>query len=224
MPRKSLVLLAFTVALFILAWTQGWLRTASISSTDSTVATAAPFVVKHPPSSTRHTFDPAAPPPGMPPLREGELAECESNFVSDASVGGTLRRLDSTHAIITVTQVKMILELQINVWIPVNATEHVLEHEDGHRQIAEAYYQTADRIASQLAAPYIGKQIPITAPDLDSQFSNTLQQLSKAISADYSRKLNPDAAQLRFDDLTDHSRNDLAAQDAVTQSLAELAH
>jgi hypothetical protein len=41
------------------------------------------------------------------------------------------------------------------------------------------------------------------------------------ITQEYNKELNPEPAQLRYDDITDHSRNDVSAKDAVSQVLSE---
>ena len=180
---------------------------------------SAVIVSKLPVAFAQRSFDPAALPAAMPPLGEGEEAECDSNFVSNANVSGTSQKLDATHAVVTVTQVKVTLELRINIWVPPNATQHVIEHEQGHRQISERYYQTADKIAEQVAAPYIGRQVTVTGTNLDAAVREALQQLGVEITAGYNDKLTPGPAQQRYDDLTDHSRNSVDANDAVAQAL-----
>lgn len=186
-------------------------------------ATSAPVVTKLPPTFALHTFYPAAPPADMPPLGEGEEAECDSNFVSNASVSGELRKIDSTHATAIVTQVKVTLELKINIWVPNGATQHVIEHEQGHRQISEHYYQEAEKVANRIAETYLGRTISIAGDHLDADFAKTLRQLSATLTADYNDKLTPGPAQQKYDDLTDHSRNDVSASDAVAQALSETA-
>jgi hypothetical protein len=126
---------------------------------------------KQPETFANKTFDPARPPADMPPPTPGEAAECDSNFLSDAVVGGQARQTDATHATVTITQVKVTLQLEIIIWLPIKATQHVVEHENGHRQISEVFYQTADQVADRLAAPYIGKQVVITGTDLRAQMA-----------------------------------------------------
>ena len=164
-------------------------------------------------------FDPAAPPPDMPPLSHGENAECDSNFLSSASVRGESRPTDATHATVTVTRINVTLQLQINIWVPVGVTPHVIEHEDGHRQISESYYQTADKLAARIAAAYMGKQIEITGADLGAESSEMLQQMAAEITDEYGRELNPGPAQLLYDSITDHGRNDVVVKDAVAHAL-----
>jgi hypothetical protein len=169
-----------------------------------------------------HTFDPSAPPADMPALAAWEQAECDSNFVSDANVKARTEILDATHGVVTVAEVKVTLQLTINIWVPEGAAEHVIEHEQGHRQIAEHYYQNADKVAEQIAAAYLGKQVPVAGADLNLLINKLLQQMGADITAEYSKKLNPDLAQNRYDDITDHSRNEVSAAEAVAQVLKDV--
>jgi len=181
-----------------------------------------PRIEKQPVTVAIHTFDPAAPPADMPPLAEGEEAECDSNFVSDAGLKAQSERIDATHVVVTVTDVRVRLQLKINIWVPKSATQHVMEHEQGHQRISEHYYQNADQVAEQISAPYLGKRISVSGADLDAEANGLLQKMGADITAEYNRRLNPNPAQQRFDDITDHSRNDVSASYAVTQALRDV--
>jgi hypothetical protein len=199
-----------------------WWRTASHSqptapSTPSNQPTAA--VEKMPIFFATHTFDPAAPPADMPPLGAGETAECDADFISNANVSGTSKRLDATQAVVTVTGARITLQLKINIWVPQGATQQVIEHEEGHRQISEYYYRSAQEVAEKVAAEYTGKQISVSGSDLGAEINAALQRIGAEITAEYGERLNPNAAQQRYDDLTDHSRNDISASDAVARVL-----
>jgi len=180
-----------------------------------------PVIDKQPVFFAQRAFDPASPPADMPALGEGEEAECDSNFISDANVSGRMQKIDSSNATVTVTQVKVTLQLKITIWVPNGATEHVIEHEEGHRQISEHYYQSADQLAAEISAPYIGRQVAIGGSDLNAEFRNSLLQLSKEITAEYNNRLKPDRAQQRYDDLTDHSRNDRDSKEAAAQAIKD---
>jgi hypothetical protein len=179
-------------------------------------------IAKQPETFTNRSFDPAKPPADMPPPSLGEDAECDSNFLSDAAVGGQAKQTDATHATVTITQIKLTLQLEIIIWDPIKVTQHVVEHENGHRQISEYYYQTADKLAQQIAAPYMGKQVVITGTDLRAQLSKLLEQMGTDITDQYNKQLNVEATQLRFDAITDHSRNNVSARDAVAQALRDV--
>jgi len=177
---------------------------------------------KQPVTFAMHTFDPSAPPAEMPALAAWEQAECDSNFVSEANVKARTEILDPTHGLVTVTGLKVTLQLTINIWLPQGAAEHIIDHEQGHRQIAEHYYETADKVAEQIAAAYFGKQVSVSGADLNLEINKLLQQMGAEITAEYSRKLNPDLAQNRYDDITDHSRNEVSATEAVAQVLEDV--
>jgi hypothetical protein len=174
---------------------------------------------KQPVNFASRTFDPAHPPSDMPPLTEGEYASCVSDFLSNATVAGQTRQSDATHATLTVTHIRMDLQLNIAIWLPNEATQHVTEHEEGHRQISEYYYQTADKLAERIATTYLGRQVDIAGTDLQAESNKFLQQTAAAITADYSRELNPAPAQLLYDSITDHSRNEVVVKNAVEHAI-----
>ncbi len=95
----------------------------------------------------------------------------------------------------------------------------MIDHEEGHRQISEYYYQAADKVAERIAATYLGKQLDVTGTNLDDESSKLLQKIATEFTDEYNKELNPEPTQLLYDSITDHSRNDVVAKDAVTQVL-----
>jgi hypothetical protein len=122
-----------------------------------------------------------------------------------------------------ITQVIVTLQLHINIWLPAGATQIVAEHEDGHREISEYYYQTADKLVEQIAATYIGRRLEVTGPDLDAESAKMLQQVASDITNEYNRQLNSNPTQLLYDNITDHSPNGVFAKDAVDHALKNAA-
>jgi hypothetical protein len=212
--RGSLVLCVL-LGLLVL----GWLTSRDVSSRRQPRELPVPTIIKQPVTFANHTFDPAAPPSDMPPLNTGENAECGSDFVSSASVGGESRQTDATHATVTITRVKVTLQLNINIWVPTDVSQRVIEHEDGHRQISEYYYQTADKLAERIAASYLGKRVEISGMDLNAESSKMLLEMASEITHEYGRELNPGPTQLLYDAITDHGRNDVPVQDAVAHAI-----
>jgi hypothetical protein len=185
--------------------------------------TPAVTINKQPVNFARRTFDPANPPSDMPSLNQGENAACDSDFSSNATVAGQTRQTDATHATLTVTHIKMDLQLNLTIWVPNDVTQHVSEHEEGHRQISEYDYQTADKLAERIASAYVGRQVEIAGTDLQAEANKFLQQTAAAITADYSRELNPGPTQLLYDSITDHSRNEVVVKDAVAHAIKNTA-
>jgi hypothetical protein len=215
LPSRSLIVLGVLLVAFIV----GWLMWRNSSPPRQLSETPVPIIIKQPVVFANRTFDPAAPPANMPPLAPGESAECDSDFLSSASVRGEPWQTDATHATVTITQVKVTLQLNIDIWVPTGVSQHVIEHEEGHRQISEYYYQTADRLTQRIAATYMGKQIDITGTDLAAESSKILQEMAKDISDEYNKGLNPGPTQLLYDAITDHGRNEVIVKDAVAHAL-----
>jgi hypothetical protein len=201
----------------------GLLKWRETSSRVQQEESSGPTISKQPVHFASRTFDPASPPADMPPLSPGESAECDSNFVSNANVAGETRQTDATHATVTINQIKIDLQLNITIWTTADASPHVIEHEDGHRQISEYYYATADKVAERVAANYMGKQIDVAGEDLNAESSKMLQQMASEITAEYNKELNPEPTQLLYDSITDHSRNDVVAKDAVAHALKNVS-
>jgi hypothetical protein len=216
--RRILVL-----CLLLAVLTFGWLNWRERTSQQQLRAMPDPAVIKRLANVASRTFDPANPPPEMPPLNSGENAECVSDFNSNANVAGQTRRTDATHGTLTITQINVALQLNITIWVPAGVTQRVIDHEDGHRQISEYYYQTADKLAGRIAAPYMGKQVEISGADLNAESMKALKQMGAEITEEYDRELNPEPTQLLYDSITDHSRNEVAVQDAVDHALKNVS-
>jgi hypothetical protein len=216
--RRLLVLCVLMGALIF-----GWLTLRDRSPVRQVSESPAPTINKQPIAFASRTFDPAAPPPDMPPLAPGENAECVSDFLSNASVGGKSQQTDATHATVTITQVKVTLQLNITIWVPTGVTPHVVEHEEGHGQISEYYYQAADKLAERIAATYMGKQVEITGMDVGTKSHKMLQQMAAELTDEYDRELNPGPTQLLYDAITNHGRNEVVVNDAVAHALKNVA-
>ncbi len=201
----------------------GWLSWRELSSRRQLSELRVPRISKQPIVVASRTFDLAAPPADMPPLAAGENAECDSDFEANASVGGETRVSDATHGIVTVTQINVTLQLNITIWLPAGVTQHVVEHEEGHREISESYYQNADKHAERIAATYMGKQVDITGTDLNAESNKVLQKMATEITEEYNKELNPEPAQLLYDTITDHSRNEVVVKDAVAHALKNVS-
>lgn len=219
MRLRQLIALCVLLGLAIF----GWLRWRNVSSSEQTTETAVPVIVKQPGTFATRTFDPANPPSDMPPLAAGENAVCDTNFQSNAIVSGKTRQTDATHATVTIAQIKVTLGLNVTIWVPTEVSAHVAEHEEGHRRISEYYYQTADQIAARVAEAFMGKQAEITGTNLDAESTKWLQQTAAEITEEYDKELNPEPTQLLYDTITDHSRNEVVAKDAVAHALKNVA-
>ncbi len=216
---RKLALLAVLLGAIGVSWI-AWRDRNPVAETKNI---AAPIVIQQPVNFATRTFDPANPPSDMPPLTSGENAECDSDFISNAILGGQTRRTDATHGAITITQISVKLQLNITIWVPEGVTQHVIDHEEGHRRISEYYYQNAGNLAGRIASTYMGREVELTGEDLNAESHNALQQMAAEVTDEYNRELNPEPTQLLYDTITDHSRNEVIAQDAVDHALKNVA-
>ena len=70
--------------------------------------------------------------------------------------------------------------VNVTIWVPTGVTTHVLEHEEGHRQISEYYYQNAAKIMEQGIGPrhsWVNK-LTSTGTDLNAESNKALQQMA----------------------------------------------
>ena len=217
LSRRSVAFLVLLGALVL-----GWLAWRGIPAQGRHEETTGVTVIKEPVEFANRAFDPASPPADMPPLHNNEYAECDSQFLSGASVGGETRQNDATHATVTITRVKVNLQLHITIWIPAGATQLIADHEDGHRHFSEFYYPNADKIARQIAANYMGKQVDITGTDLNDESNKLLAQMATEITDEYNRELNPEPTQLLYDEITNHGRNGIISSDAAEHAIKNI--
>ena len=218
---RRLTLIVVLAALFSVAWLS-WRGHAPIA--DQHRQLSPPVIVKQPVRFDTRTFDPANPPADMPPFRSSdEIAQCVSDFAAQANVGGEAQRADATHAVLTVNQITVSLQLDITIWVPAGVSGHVMEHEEGHRRISEHYYESADRLAEQIASTYMGKQIEISGADVNAELHKTLQDVGAQITAEYDKQLDPNPTQLLYDSITDHGRNGVSVQEAIDHAIKNVA-
>jgi hypothetical protein len=114
------------------------------------------------------------------------------------------------------------LQLNITTWLPTQVSQHVIEHEEGHRQISEYYYQTADKIAERIAATFIGKQIDIAGTNQNVESSKALQQVATEITDEYDKELNTEPTQLFYDLITNHGVAEGVAKDAAAYAIRNI--
>jgi hypothetical protein len=215
---RRLLLLLFLALLVAAAWFV-WKNASSqlLPRVDN-----APRVTKQPMNVVTRTFDRENPPSDMPPLAPGEAAVCDSNFRSVADVGGDAHRTDDSHGIVTVNSVNVNLQLDITIWLPINASDRLIEHEQGHREISEHFYENADKLAAQIASTYLGRKFSVSGSDVNAELNKSLRQMAAEITQQYNQQLDPNPTQLRYDAITNHSLNDIPSKDAVAQALAEM--
>jgi hypothetical protein len=179
-------------------------------------------VKKNPPKITRQSFDPKRPPARMPKLTPPESGVCHFEFTCDAGLETFVDQIDPRTVEIEVDSVDMILDLEVDIWAMNGAPKKLLAHEEGHRQIAEHYYQKADTIARELGKKMIGKKARGTGPNKDAATKDANHKLLSELNLAYmaETRVRCSACQKRYDKITNHSLIPIPEADAIAQALA----
>lgn len=170
-------------------------------------------VEKRPATVEYKTFDPASPPAGMPAVAAGEHGvtvwelPCDVNFMAEA----TQRVMPNDKSFVTyrVRQVAVTLSLKVVVWLPAGAGERLKAHQEGHRQIAERAYETADAQARQAAGKIDGRRVGGEGPSLEvagKKAADLVSGLNGQLTAAYRDAVIVPTTRVQeiYDDLTAH--------------------
>lgn len=178
-------------------------------------------IVKLPAHIGTRYFDPKNPPRDRPPLTGSEEGVYVGDFLSNASVGGQVMQANATHAKARINRIKVTLQLNITTWLPKDPEKRIVEHAEGHRQIAEYYYRNAEVIARRIAEPFLGKTIELSGADLRNTLSAAIDKIAEEITNEYKGQMLVKTTQDRYDALTEHGRKEILVSDAVVQALKD---
>lgn len=198
-------------------------RLAGFLALTAVLSAAAPPVTVHiePAAIARRTFDPANPPAEMPRLEPPEIGQCVYEFSCEMETHIQRPALPFGLARARVVRTEITTRLDITLWTPTDGPEHVVIHEEAHREICEIYYRPAAEIARRLGEALVGTSLSSRARD-ERSIKAELQILQdQAIQAYLAETLTRCAvAQRRFDEITYHSRRDVSVREALAQAVA----
>ncbi|HEY1629534.1 MAG TPA: hypothetical protein VGF52_06725 [Tepidisphaeraceae bacterium] len=189
-----------------------------LAAADVTI-TRSQAVIEH------RVFDPNNPPADMPKLAGDEAALTESYFSANSSVGGSVVDQQKTdngcRTSIKVDTVQMTLRLRVTVWLPTNAVPKIVNHEEGHRAIAEYFYRDADAAARRVAEELIGQTISGSGSDCDAAGQNATKQAAQILGARYMGAVDVPCgkAQELYDQITEHGTNAVKEEKAIKQAI-----
>ena len=173
-------------------------------------------------------FDPNNPPADMPKLAGNEAAVTESFFSADSRVGGDVvdqQKTDSGYrASIKVDTVQMTLRLRVRVWLPKDAVPKIVNHEEGHRAIAEYFYKDAEGIARKWAEGLIGETVSASGKDCDSAGQLATSQAATALGGKYMGQVDVpcNKVQVIYDEITAHGTNAIKEEKAIREAIEQV--
>jgi hypothetical protein len=173
----------------------------------------------------RRMFDPSNPPPDMPKLESTEAAVTESYFSVNTNIGGQVIDQQKTdngcRTSIKVDTVQVTLRLRVTVWLPNGAVPKIVNHEEGHRAIAEYYYRDAESVARHFAEEFIGQTISGSGKDCDSAGEIATKQAAQLLGAKYLGQVDVPCAKAQeiYDQITEHGTNAVKEEKAIKQAI-----
>ncbi len=158
----------------------------------------------------------------MPPLQPPEVGLCvyefacemETRIVRPAGLGGprTAR----------VTATTITTRLNVTLWTPLAGPAGVVEHEEGHRIIAEHYYRGAREVARRLGHEVLATPVVASGrgrPALEAALNELQKRTIQSYLAETLERCT--VAQERFDEITHHSRAPVPVDEAIAQAIAD---
>ena len=184
----------------------------------TSVATAQVSVNAPPAEATTRSFDPSHPPAEMPPLSGDEAAVTSSKFSCAVKIEVTITTGD--HPVMTISSVDATIGLKIIEWLPEGVSKKIHAHEDGHGQISGMSYAKGAEAAKKIGQKYLGKTFRLKSTD-PKETQPLVQQAANEYTGEYfgAVEVPSQRAQEKYDQITDHGRNDVPESDAVKKAL-----
>jgi hypothetical protein len=215
--RKIIWLTIFPLALFVFA---------SGAGED---ANDPPTIRITPATIAKHTYDPNEPDSRMPAPNPDEAGVTVSEYGCVAEVSGqitstTQKDSDATVAV-RVDSIHITLKLNVTEWMSQIAPQKIWFHEDGHRKIAQHFYEHADEIAAAIAHGWMGQSLSASGTDAKSAAKEAITEIAQKITATYMAQVRDrsELVQEAYDRITAHGTNSIDESDAIKQALAEVA-
>ena len=179
-------------------------------------------VTAKPANISTRVFDPQKPPADMPALNPEEAAVTQSKYACDVQVEVMISQVEGEKPKMKVTGVTANVTLDVIMWLPLEASEKIRLHEEGHRKISEIFYRRGEATAKKLAEKYVGREVPITSADSKAT-QPVIERLAHEYCGEYlgAIEVPSEKAQQRYDKLTDHGRNKVDEQEAIEQAMKE---
>lgn len=145
-------------------------------------------ITKAPPQIKTKIFDKGMRPPEARNEEHNDCANTNWRYGFTPELAFTLnsrkRVVEGEQVSIKITKVKIGLTLEITMWLPEKASQDVIEHEKGHAAICLDNYKQAEKLASEVAMPFVNKEIVAVGPD----FQTTLKELRTQVTQEMGRK------------------------------------
>lgn len=178
-------------------------------------------VTREEPVVRRYEFDPRRPLPGMPTLTPPESGVCNTTFELAANVTYSAEMLSATTARVYVDELDLTTRLSFDIYTIEDAPPKLVAHEDAHRKIGEHFYRGAPQIAEEIGRRLIGATFQGAGVDQDAAQRDGFEKVIASIERAYMARVRipSAAANVRFDEITNHGLNAIDEDEAIALAL-----
>jgi hypothetical protein len=186
-------------------------------------ADGAVLVTVEPPAVTRVEFDPRKPPAGQPPGGLAGSGSCRSLFEIEAGILSSIKMLAPTTVRAYPANFDITTRLKVTIYMPHDAQDELRAHEEGHRAIAEHYYRNAELAAREAAASVQSRSFDAGGVDRTAAEHAVAELVRAALRDAFMENIQARSAagNARYDAITRHGQEPLAATDAVVAAIAQ---
>jgi hypothetical protein len=180
-------------------------------------------VTVEPPTVARVEFDPREPPDDLPAGGADGSGSCRSVFEIESGIVSPIEMLTPTTVRAYPADFDIIVRLKITIYTPKHAPDELHAHEEGHRAIAEHYYGNAEVAAREAAASVQSRSFHAGGVDRAAAEQAVAVSVRAALRDEFMRRtqVRSAAANARYDAITSHGRDPIAATDAVVAAIAQ---
>jgi hypothetical protein len=172
----------------------------------SGTATQKPAVIE------RKIYDPAHLPTPAPPIASNESGVCVSTSHCVAAIETQVAARRQTaagfEADVQVLSARATIALNITLWLPKDAPQWLIEHEETHRQIDDRVYATAGKVALAAAQNCAGRIFTGSGTTAAAAEKDAILKAQQSLINDYNTHACSVWARVNdiFDQLTAHGR------------------
>ncbi len=182
-------------------------------------------VEKSAPTVARRMFIPWNPFEERPTLEPGQKALTQFYFklsagADDIEVLDENQKHGRWFVDVQIKSLRLKLSLPVVIWTPHGAPRKCIQHEEGHRIIAERIYEFADDIITYLANRVIVQSVRGEGGDRSSAVRDAVRRATTELNQSY-RTAVLDYSKLvteEYDKITKHGLDDISEEDAIAKA------
>ena len=166
---------------------------------------------------------PRGKPPEITVAPELQGGMCVANWSCFVFFDARWPRFGFKTVVAEVTQVRIVTNLNIKIWLVEDAEASVLPHEKTHQAIDEHYYAKMQAVIGRLAPAMIGRKLTVPRKTAEQAIEQTVEVISDELRQEILKQTMDRCkfAQNRFDTINQHGQIPIENSVAMARAIAE---